>query len=489
MPAWCSGIAAQDWFADIVTTHPGKILLIPLDERPVNWRYPAMIATIAGATVVTPPPAFLPDRKQSADRAALSAWIKVTAPACDACVLCLETLTYGGLIASRISTEPAWAILRWLADVIDILPHPLYASNVITRISRYNDAFEEPDYWAEYGTRLHAYSLTEAANGIDVPEAIKRDFLTRRARNHAINQTILAGAAQFDLLVMSSDDTAAGGLQARERDVLLEMRDRIGLIDRVLLYPGADEIGCTLTARLLNRNKPPRVYVDYAVPGGEFVTAKYEDQPVHMTVAGQLAAVGAIRVDTPDSADLILLLNPPSSAGQEWEAVDQDHERAARAASLAGAVQRAAEAMRNGQRIAIADVAYPNGSDPILIDLLFSHLPIANLAAYGAWNTAGNTIGSVLAACVPLTDDEARRRFLAHRFLEDWGYQHMVRAEMRTRYGEVSPDRLTEYTAEIAERLQSPLATLRIHGLDYTLVSVTLPWGRFFEVDFELNPR
>ena len=479
-------------------SRPQKILLIPLDERPVNVRYPAMIAAIAQSTTVIPPSSLLPDRKQPANRAALVDWIKAVAPTCDACMLCLETLAYGGLVTSRISTEPVWDILRWLAEVVEIVPRPLYASNVITRISRHNDSFEEPDYWATYGIQLHAYSISldESAfvtldNDIDgIPKAIRQDFLTRRARNHAINAALLAGASQFDLLVMPSDDTTAGGIQTHERATLLNTRALLGLTDKVLMYPGADEIGCTLTARLLNRENPPRVFVDYSLAKGAFITAKYEDQPVRETVAGQLTAVGAVSVSTPDGADLILLVNPPSTAGEEWTAVDPVLERATRSKSLAEAVQRAAKAMRNGQRVAVADVAYPNGSDPILLELMFAQMPIAELAAYGAWNTAGNTIGSVLAAaCIPVVDDEARRRFLAHRFLEDWGYQHVVRSEMRALYGETSPQRLIEHTSEIRQRLQYPLETLRAYGLNYTIANVRLPWERFFEVDFTLIPQ
>jgi hypothetical protein len=473
-----------------------NILLIPLDERPVNIRYPQMIAAMAGASIIAPPRALLPDRKQPANRTDLLDWIKQTAPGCDACVLCVETLAYGGLIASRTGTEPAWEVLRWLDAALPYLPRPLYVSNVITRISRYDDAVEEPDYWAQHGSRLHAYSVAVATNPILAEELAAqiraehlRDFLTRRARNHAVNLVLLSGAEQFDLLVIPSDDTAPQGIQATERAALLTMREQLGLTERVLMYPGADEIGCTLTARLLNRGRAaPRVYVDYAVPGGAEITAKYEDRPVRETIAGQVQAVGAVLADDPDTADVVLLVNPPSATGQEWAEVDQEQERRTRADALRAGVDRAAQHMARGQRVAVADVAYPNGADPIFLDMLFDALPIRDLAAYGAWNTAGNTIGSVLAAaCVPVTDDAARQHFLAHRFLEDWGYQLCVRTEMRAIYKEADPARLPELSREIAERLQAPLTTLRAHGLDYALSGVWLPWGRFFEVDFDLT--
>ena len=57
-----------------------KIGLIPLDERPVNTRYPAMIAAIAGASVALPPPEILSARRRPADCAALVAWLRRAAP-------------------------------------------------------------------------------------------------------------------------------------------------------------------------------------------------------------------------------------------------------------------------------------------------------------------------------------------------------------------------------------------------------------------------
>lgn len=89
------------------------------------------------------------------------------------------------------------------------------------------------------------------------------------------------------------------------------------------------------------------------------------------------------------------------------------------------------ERQRAGTPVAIADIAYPNGADPLVIEMLLeSDCPVrpAELAAYGAWNTAGNTLGTTVAQAILSMfagDDPeriaAQQRFLTHRFLEDWG--------------------------------------------------------------------
>ena len=66
----------------------------------------------------------------------------------------------------------------------------------------------------------------------------------------------------------------------------------------------------------------------------------------------------------------------------------------------------------------------------MLINALARHINLMDLTAYGAWNTAGNTIGVALAqgiAGMLRHDEGAARRFLAHRFVEDYCYMHLVR--------------------------------------------------------------
>ena len=148
----------------------------------------------------------------------------------------------------------------------------------------------------------------------------------------------------------------------------------------------------------------------------------------------------------------------------------------------------------------VCDVAYPNGADPLLIELLLQEVDITRLAAFGAWNTAGNTIGAALAqgsvarfASTP-EQQAAQQRFLLHRFLEDWGYQQVVRAETRQwlieTTGKNEPDEgsLSRTLAHIEAGLNHCLEQLPGFTGKYHLVSgsLRLPWNRLFEIDFDI---
>lgn len=496
-----------------------RIGLLPLDERPVNTRYPAMIAQIAGAELVLPPSSLLSYRRQPANCGELMAWLQAEAPRLDALVVSLEMLGYGGLIASRTTDDPAVAIanrLEVLRAIKQAKPElMIYAFDLITRISRSDDNFEEPLYWSDYGSRIYRYSqlLDQKLQGqrvdeelrelrASLPDDIIQDVLKRRLRNHTMNLMTVGLAADdlFDLLVISSDDTSPYGLGTREKRWVTEWVDHLFQPqDRLLMYPGADEVGTALTARALcaHHSIAPVFDVVYAIPADAEITAPFEDGPVRITVERQIKAVGG-RIGQGET-DFIVAVNTPARQKPATYALYDEVEAAYRRPYLERFTQQIQGWIEAGRHVILADVAYPNGADPVLVDLLFRQVDIHRLAAYGAWNTAGNTIGVALgqglAASLARNSQQAQEYFLTHRFLEDWGYQYVVRAEVRQAYidahgiSDIAPDDLPQVKAEIEERLGRRLAELPILGSRWRIRpgSIRLPWDRFFEVDFDLE--
>jgi len=499
-------------------TEPVTVALLPLDERPANTRYPAHIAAIAGAQLALPPLEALPFIKRPADREKLTQWLTRQAGQTDSIVASIDLLGYGGLINSRISDDEMARVLGTI-ESLTLLRQPgrtVFAFNVIERISNANDATEEPDYWAEYGTRLYDDSReldqgrserlapSERSSRFDVA---RHDWLTRRARNHAVNLAMLRAAAlgKFDLLVISSDDTSPVGLSARERKHLEFWRDALwstpgpAMLNvgagQVLMYPGADDVGSALVARMINhkRNHSPTVFVHYADEEMRNNVAPYEDRPIHVTVETQIMAVGAQQVMTPEAADVIVTISPPFER-RERDPHWSDHDPDVRRRALTPMVQRIARWLDEGRRVAVADVAFPNGAEPVFVELLLEHTPIAKLTSFGGWNTAGNTLGTVLgAACVPPADDHARQVALAHHLLEDWGYQSSVRSNLGRWLSETFGDghipvgHLAEATAFTADHLQPIAGRIGAAGLPCTVKNVRHPWHRTFEVDFDLD--
>ncbi|TVR20217.1 MAG: DUF4127 family protein [Anaerolineaceae bacterium] len=498
-----------------------KIGLIPLDERPVNVRYPALLAKMADAVdVVLPPPDVLSHRRQPADTDKLAAWLREFAPSLDVLIVSVEMLGYGGLIASRITDDDALAIyarLDVLREIRAAYPNlKLWLFNVITRISDADNNVEEPLYWDTYGVRLHRYS--QAMHRADAPIIAElesqipaehiADFTRRRLRNHQVNLRVLEGfvGGLYDLLVLSSDDTSEYGYGTQEKAWLTTWMKRLKLdSSRFLMYPGADEVGCVLLARAALNGRSPRFAVRYAIEADKARIAPYEDAPVSITVERQIRAIGGQIVADLDGADFIVAVNPPSRIGVEFDPEPEhvNREREIRSPHLTTFTAHISDWIDDGRRVILCDVAYPNGSDPFLIERLLDSVDITRLSAYGAWNTAGNTIGTALAqgifTAMATTPEqiEAASAFMLHRFIEDWGYQHIVRQVMRdwleetTGVRDTQADNIAQTIERIEAQLNDVLARITAYAGSWRIVagSVRLPWRRTFEVDFDLERR
>lgn len=516
-----------------------SIALLPLDERPVNTRYPQMLGKIAGADVLLPPRDLRGSGRKPADASGVERWLAGVASresggGVDGVVASIEYFLFGNLIASRTSSESVTDVLGRLQSLEPIGASgrtPVFAFGLITRVPNANDCVEEPAYWCDWGTRLFRYSQLlhkreagELEGGeaddllalkAELPPGVVQDWLGRRLRNHAVSLALvdLLARGRLRFLLLTSDDTSVWGLPTREKAWIEGWQRLLGpaVGERLLIHPGADEVGSALVARLVceKRNLRPSVCPVYAVPGGEEIVAPYEDRPVRVTVEGQIRACGAILAATPDQADIVLGVLPPSPRRTEFRADFADAERREREPFYRACFDALGALQKAGKPVALGDVAYPNGADPLAMELLLDPagpLDPSRFCAFGAWNTAGNTLGVVVAQAVcslMIGGDPARQRaqaaFLAHRFLEDWGYQSIVRREARTyltaRFGRRDPDpddeeQVAEAGRVIEEHLAHRLAQLQARGVGtgFALApgSVRLPWRRTFEVDFDL---
>ena len=491
-----------------------RIALVPLDERPACAELPGMVAAVAGATVASPDAALLPHFRAPGDPEGLARWLRAQAPDVDAVVVALETLGHGGLVPSRLGVEPAgtvsapWEALRR----IDV---PVHASAVVQRTPDSDDATEEPAYYELHGRALHRLSaaLDERARGVADDEAVRaarqavpveyrRDFLARRRRNHELNLHALGLAVDgvVRTLVITADDTAPAAVGTAELDWLRHWIDWLELSDRVLTYPGADEVGAVLVARALVQasGAPLRVSIEADQPDALARVAAYENVPIRITAQRQIAAAGGVVVE-PADADLHLLVHAPQ--GGDWAfgpPASTDPAAAAATAARAGALVDA------GRAVAVADCAQSNGADPALVAMLSDHVPLTALAAYAGWNTAGNTLGTAIAHGAAVVvgrragtfDTRAHEQLLLHRFAEDWAYMSSVRGTVRARRDGGGGDWHRHLRVEpgdpvvdvIGDALSRQLSRLPgFAGWRLRTGSVRLPWQRLFEVGFQLE--
>ncbi len=200
-------------------------------------------------------------------------------------------------------------------------------------------------------------------------------------------------------------------------------------------------------------------------------------------------------------ADFVLFVNAPVGGSQKDES---EEARAARLVRLQPFAERLIEySNRANCRVALCDVAFPNGADNVLMTLLEERGALGKLVAFGAWNTAGNTTGTVLAQCAALQralwkgEDTSKlnRDFTFERLIDDWFYQSQVRAkiERAAREQGIVPHNMGEQGAVVESQARRELRgfaqLLAKHHFETTLGAseITLPWNRAFEADVRME--
>lgn len=502
-----------------------RVLFVPLDDRPATRQTVLDLLPLTGAAWATPPRDLLGSRRRPADLDVLWQWIETEATSADALVASAEMLIHGGLVPSRMTTEP----LHVLWQRLDRLAY--LAARVRTYLGAVNPRIptgasdEEPDYWRAHGDLLRAYSsdldageqsgnrarVRRAEEALErLPAMVAADLLSRRQRHLLLNLELilLASRGTVAALLIGQDDAEPYGLARADLAVLRRFRD---LADggRAHVSVGADELGARLLARLVTdtAGRAPRVRVRYTFPSARPSIPRYEPWPLEETVASHLEAAGCVLAkDAPDrdAPDILLWVHNFPGERQE-EAVEQPALQAPPGAAAADGppplvqevVAALAEAAGRGMVCGLADVRYANGADDALVRALLAAEDLAGLAGYAGWNTCSNSLGTVIAQVVLAAHarhhlDAAafrriRRRYLARRLLDDWGYQVHVRPylgrEVIHRFaaaGGLAEAAVERMRREIVPAVAESLGPLSLAGLAF-------PWGRPFEVDVRLD--
>ncbi len=487
-----------------------KIVALPVDGRPVVREQVRQLMRIAGWQLVMPDVAALGNFREPADRDHLSDWLHAHAAEADGFVLSLDMLIYGGLVPSRFIEDSESALLTRLSTLIFLKQRyplrPVYCFLATMRLSHNNINDEEKVYWNLYGELIWRWSfyqdrydvLGHAADAViandakaAIPEDIRNDYLATRKRNFsiALHTLSLVKSGVIDRLILPQDDTAGYGFNIAERRQLQQALTTDSLESRVQIYPGADEVIHTLSAHMVGAltNKTAIKFFVVATDAEHIaaLNARYEDRPILESISAQIAAVGGVRVSDAAAADVLLLVHSAGTSQGDW----------AMRLPLPSISTVTAEWLKkalgvSNKKIAVLDLAYANGGDPILIEALRQVMPLNMLAAYAGWNTASNSAGSLLAQCALAAHDadaSANREALCLRLLEDYLYQAVIRQQIRDEI-----DETTMSASVLNEKVSAVFITaandwLRQHQFDWQVASIYLPWNRTFEIGINLQ--
>jgi hypothetical protein len=500
------------------------VLYLPLDERPCNFTYPQAIANLQNTLqLFVPPRSLLGRKKKPADCDRLWEWVEANISRCQGAILSLEMLVYGGLLPSRLHQDSLEVLRDRIARISTLKEKQpdlkILASNLIMRSPTYNSSEEEPDYYEKFGAAIFRWGwlqdkqrregLTETEReelrciDRELPQAYLQDYRQRRERNLSINKQAIAlvETGIIDFLSIPQDDCAIYGFTACDRQEIVQEIIAKRLQTKIHLYPGADEVGCTLLARFYSQIQGIRrkIYVFYSSIFSEQIIPLYEDRPLGESLKSHVLAAGGCLVSSPEEADFILAVNTPGQIMQEaWDNPMKDLTYTTHR-NLLFFVDCIANFLQQGKTVAIADIAFTNGGETELVQLLDDFAAWDDLLAYSGWNTCGNTLGTVLATAIiglESCDRQAIATNKIYHLLEGWAYQAIVRQEIVQNYlpaiGASYYDfqgKEQEIYAEMNKRIcdtwQQTLHNSFLHW--QWKIEIFSPWQRMFEIGLNLR--
>ncbi|MGL4383014.1 MAG: DUF4127 family protein [Bacilli bacterium] len=503
-----------------------KIVYLPLDERPCNNSFIKMVATTNDQlNIITINNDLLGLKKRPASYLNIKTFLLDSIDhECDALILPIEMLVYGGLVYSRLHYEALPTLLERLAlikEIKQLYPNlKIYCANLIMRTPSYSSSDEEPDYYQEYGSMIfkQAYlmdqqnrsSLDEVQlqelNSINeqLPQAIVADYALRRSINIQVTKEVLNYLKEgyIDNLIIPQDDSAPFGYTALDQMSVKSLINELDLHNLVSIYPGADEVGLTLVTKAYvdYYNLIIKVYPIFSSVHSQSIIPLYEDRPLYESIKAHVDACGLYLSPSYEQANLIIGYNTSGLVMQEaydqFELRDITYETNR---NLKVFVKQLKLALLDHKKVCVVDSAYSNGGDYELIKLLDYHHILDQLVSYKGWNTNCNSLGTSLASSVlaDLNKQEAITTNLIYHILDDAIYQPYVKKEItqhvlpltNNTYFKVD-NNVNQVLLAIDEMLLQQYQILMKNSFkDVRITALTshLPWSRMFEVALDLS--
>lgn len=502
-----------------------RVLLIPLDDRPTSTQFTTRMGLIGNAEVVTPPRELLGRFTTAGKSDQIIEWARAQdLKSYDVVIVALDMLAYGGLVGSRmhrVASEEALKRVEALRELKQRMPHArLYAQNVIMRLAPTPGDKNEPyrvklEHWAEISVASDAKSKKATATlESEIPEEVLNDYKMARRRNLLTNLKALQLVQEgvIDYLILSQDDAKPQGIHVADRERLIAEVEQKGLIQKVAVQPGADEVSMLLLARALTQyhQYQPRIKAVFSSDQQAAQTMPFEDRPLHQTVSYHIRAAGAKEVSNEQEADLLFYVYTSR--------LDKG-----RSDSFAREIEAK---LGQGKQVIVADidpVGDVQGGDTDFMTALTKRNLFPRLSGFASWNTAGNTIGTALphgvvfslASQKLLPKKElvsriwaAQHWFLIHRVMDDYYFHNLVREktntylDQRKRSSVIMSDEKTRQAQVFSQKqmdtffrdfTQQYLHAVNTAGKQPVRCQIpspmqfSLPWNRMFEADIDFE--
>jgi hypothetical protein len=482
-----------------------------------------MLGQIGGVQVDLPPREMLGRFDQPGNPEAILAWMREPGrlEEYDAAIVSFDMVMFGGLIASRSSATPYEVARRRLYSLWalrqDHKDTDFYGFSTIMRLAP--TATRETASWrlllaryAEVKELVKRRPSKEARNSLRVLESrlpsweIERYEFTRRRNVRLADDVVqLTGLRAFRHVAFGQDDAAPMGPHLTEGERIAKMVRDNQAGSFVSFLQGIDQVSSVLLARAVLDRSGTRLTVrpDYSDGLARSRVALYESAPIETSFRQQVETAGAVMDNF--RGDIVLGINTPNATPEQVSAL----------------MGRLSTRSRMGSPAALADINLGKTGTPDVrvVEALSQEGFLARLVGFAGWNTAANTMGTVVPAALiheaarragvsPLERGLQMRRFMLHRLISDWEYHRftrplayrMIDQILRASREELEPQQLMAVDGFVREDLGNraraafeqvllgdvfPAEQGMVRVSNMKNLTIRLPWPRAYEVDVD----
>lgn len=452
-----------------------NITCIPLDKRPYNYQFLKDISAIdKDIHLILPKIEELGEKKNPANLDYIKEFLFENTPKSEALILSLDMLVYGGLFPARIHNideETLKSRVDILKEIKKLNPElKIYISSLILRTPKYNSNEEEPFYYGEFGKDIflwgHYTDKLERNGELDteeekdfsrikksLPKEYLSDFVERRKKNRKVTEYCLELCKEgiIEMVIIPQDDASEYGHTALDQRYLYHYISINRLQNKVFLHPGTDEAGCTLLTRAYTDKKGKiNIYPLYSCEEFKKLIPNYEDRTFENSFLSHTLACGINIVENIEEADVCIgISGAPGIMQEAFEVsygidingnvkITQPQLRKNilyyRNRNLSNFISKMESILNKNIEVGVLDVAFSNGGERELLELLDEYRVLEKISAYSGWNTTCNSLGTVLATLTFAhfgKNREGIEYFKIARLINDWAYQTETRFDVQ----------------------------------------------------------
>ena len=461
----CTGTTQQSFNEAYAINENQRILVVALDDRPVNTQYPLYLAkenqiTISNAIKKT----TLIERIETIKK-------EILTDEYNSIVLSFDNLLYCGLMESREVKKPLTELekqqLQQLMATIKKSAITAYGFSSIQRVT--TNVYSKHDL-KEYYTSINKNTLLTNSYFKSYPQS---DFLINEEdlnyyqyRANKLNDTIyiLSELADtFREFYVGKDDAQPSGIQKYELHTLKKSAKS----KNIYFVNGTDEMVATLIYKILYVGKKPKVHIYYTSETDfDSKILLFEGMTLKNLIKEKQQLFQFEIVDL-EEAKYVWIIHNGKSFNQE----------------------KIYELLKTNKITMLTDMNSSQYENQILSKLIQNNAQeISNIDVYCSWNTPSNMIGLTLSQAFLFKNNRNNEILREKRILKDYLYNTVLKKEIKELFLK-NNDQYNIESPLMNQYIQSQMNTFLENELNSSsrVENITLPWKRLFEISIKFE--